>query len=88
MRGELALVGGVVRTLDAERPLADAVLVRGERIAAVGAVAEVRAAAGPDAEVIDLAGRTLLPGFQDAHVHPSLAGPELTRCDLLDLPDT
>lgn len=87
MRGDLALVGGVVRTLDAEGPLADAVLVRGDRIAAVGTVAEVRAAAGPDAEVMDLAGRALLPGFQDAHVHPSLAGPQLTRCDLLDLPD-
>ncbi|MGW7368651.1 amidohydrolase, partial [Streptomyces sp. NPDC054841] len=37
---------------------------------------------GPKTDVVDLAGRLLMPGFQDAHVHPVPAGLELTQCDL------
>jgi len=59
-----------------------ALAVRDGRILAVGTEAEVRAAAGPDAEVVDVAGGLLLPGFQDAHVHPVLAGINMIRCDL------
>ena len=42
---------------------------------------------GPRTEVVDLAGRLLLPGFQDAHVHPVPAGLELGRCDLTGTSD-
>lgn len=42
---------------------------------------------GPRTEVVDLAGRMLLPGFQDAHVHPAIGGRYLTRCDLLPVAD-
>jgi len=38
----------------------------------------------PDAEVVDLGGRTVLPGFIDAHVHPILGGQELISCSLTD----
>lgn len=55
--------------------------VTGDRITAVGRE-EVHDLAGPRTEVVDLAGRLLLPGFQDAHVHPVPAGLELTQCDL------
>jgi predicted amidohydrolase YtcJ len=48
---------------------ADAVVVRGDRIAFVGDEAGARAHAGADAEVVDLRGGTLLPGFVDAHDH-------------------
>jgi len=47
-----------------------AVAVAGGQIAAVGPDAELAALAGPDTDVVDLAGGLLLPGFQDAHVHP------------------
>jgi predicted amidohydrolase YtcJ len=60
---------------------ATALAVRGDRILAVGHD-EVRALAGPRTEVVDLAGRLLLPGFQDAHNHAVMAGLELSRCDL------
>src|SRR4051794_23073178 len=40
---------------------------------------------GPGARVVDLAGGLLLPGFQDAHVHPVQAGVERMRCDLTGL---
>ena len=59
----------------------DAVLVRGDRIARVGASAEILAAAG-EAEVIDLRGRILAPGFQDAHFHFLQFGITLGRAAL------
>jgi predicted amidohydrolase YtcJ len=61
---------------------ATAVAVRGDRIAAVGTDPEVRSMAGPRTEVVDLSGRLLVPGFQDAHVHPAEGGRDLRLCDL------
>ena len=65
----VVFLGGRVVTADRARPSAEAVGVRGDRIVAVGGAAEVRAAMGSDGTEIDLAGRTLLPGFIDAHNH-------------------
>ncbi|WP_326693640.1 amidohydrolase [Streptomyces sp. NBC_01387] len=78
---DLVLTGGPVLTLDAARSRATTVAVTGDRITAVGHD-EVRELIGPKTEVVDLAGRLLIPGFQDAHVHPVAAGLELTQCDL------
>ncbi|MDZ7801567.1 MAG: amidohydrolase [Trueperaceae bacterium] len=75
-------VNGHVVTLDEERPTASALAVRGGRILAVGGHDEVLAAAGRDAERVDLAGRTLLPGFHDAHVHLTMHGFSLTQVPL------
>jgi len=82
---DLAFVNGVVYTVDAGRSRARAVAVRGGRIAAVGEDADVRELIGPATEVIDLEGRMLLPGFQDAHVHPVSGGLDMARCDLYEL---
>ncbi|MFF9156346.1 amidohydrolase [Streptomyces sp. NPDC014846] len=79
MHADLLFTGGPVLT--PEGRTATAVAVTGDRITAVGR-AEVRELAGPRTEVVDLAGRLLLPGFQDAHVHPVPAGLELSQCDL------
>ena len=49
---------------------------------AVGGAREIRDLSGPRTEVVDLRGRALLPGFQDAHVHPAFAGVTMMRCDL------
>jgi predicted amidohydrolase YtcJ len=78
---DLVFTGGPVHTVTAARGRATTVAVRGDRIIAVGH-GEVRELIGPRTEVVDLAGRLLLPGFQDAHVHPVTAGLELARCDL------
>jgi predicted amidohydrolase YtcJ len=78
---DLILTGGPVHTGDAARSRATAVAVRGERIVAVGHD-DVRDLRGPRTEVVDLAGRLLVPGFQDAHAHPVGGGIELGRCDL------
>jgi predicted amidohydrolase YtcJ len=69
------------RVWSADTAEADTLVVSAGRIVAVGGE-EVRAAAGPDAGVVDLAGGMLLPGFIDAHVHPVQGGLERRACDL------
>jgi predicted amidohydrolase YtcJ len=83
---DLLFVNGSVRTMEPAHPGASALAVRGGRIAAVGQDTELRALAGPATRVLDLQGRTLLPGFQDAHVHPPIGGRAMLSCDLHDLP--
>ena len=79
---DMVLTGGHVHTVDLARPRAEAVAVRGERIVAVGSAAAAASLIGPRTRVVDLAGRLLLPGFQDAHVHPVEAGVDRLHCDL------
>ncbi|CAM5344847.1 amidohydrolase [Streptomyces xanthochromogenes] len=81
---DLVFTGGPVLTLDAARSRATTVAVTGERVTAVGHD-EVRDLIGPSTQVVDLAGKLLIPGFQDAHVHPVSAGIELAGCDLTGL---
>jgi hypothetical protein len=75
-------VNGAVYTVDAARRWAEAVAVRGGRIVAVGSNDDVAEFRGPGTEVVELAGRMLLPGFQDAHVHPVNGGLDALRCNL------
>jgi predicted amidohydrolase YtcJ len=79
---DLVLTGGAVYTVDAARSWAQAVAVENGRIAAVGSDADMRPYVGPRTDVVNLRGRTLLPGFQDAHVHASGGGLERGQCDL------
>ncbi|HYR28635.1 MAG TPA: amidohydrolase [Thermoanaerobaculia bacterium] len=73
---DLILTNGKVFTADAARPWAEAIAIRGERIVRVGGSAEVRALAGPNTEVIDVAGKVIVPGINDAHVHAPWGGNE------------
>ncbi len=70
---------------DTAVPGDSAVAVAGGRIVAVTAAGDqrIRDLTGPATEVINLAGRALLPGFQDAHVHPAFAGVTMTGCNLI-----
>jgi predicted amidohydrolase YtcJ len=79
---DLVLRNGAVYTMDAARRWAAAVAVRGERIVYVGADSLPAGLLGPATEVVDLAGGMVLPGFQDAHVHPLSSGVELGECHL------
>ena len=74
---DIVLLGGSVMTMDAARPAAQAVAVAAGRILAVGDDRTVLEHAGPRTRRVDLASRTLLPGFTDAHCHPVLAGIEM-----------
>lgn len=60
---------GVVLTMDERLPEAQAVAVEGDKITAVGSNEEILALERPDSVVVDLRGRTLMPGFVDAHSH-------------------
>jgi predicted amidohydrolase YtcJ len=79
---DLVLTGGRVATMDAARRFVSAVAVRDGRIVAVGPDATVAEHIGPSTRVIALRGRTVTPGFQDAHVHPVGGGLDMQRCDL------
>ncbi|MGW7002749.1 amidohydrolase [Streptomyces sp. NPDC054933] len=84
---DLVFTGGPVYTVDPARSWADAVAVRNGRIVVVGSDHDVSHLVGADTEVVDLTGKLLLPGFQDAHVHPVLAGTTRRTCDLHNLED-
>ena len=79
---DLVLVGDVY-TVDPARSWASAVAIAGDRIVAVGAEADVRERAGPGAEVVR--GAAILPGLQDAHIHPAFGARNLAHVNLDDL---
>ena len=82
MRG-LVLVNGRVHTARAgEPPFTGGIALAGDRIVAVGGDAAVRAVAPPDARVLDVGGRTILPGFIDPHNHLAFTGAELASVDV------
>jgi predicted amidohydrolase YtcJ len=66
------LVNGKFVRFDA--PPAEALAVRGDKIAAIGSTDDIRALAGPATRVIDLGGRTVIPGLIDSHIHAIRAG--------------
>ena len=80
---DLVLVGGPVMTMDPAQPAAQAVAVSHGRLVALGDTRSVLELEGPRTRRIDLSGRTLLPGFIDAHCHPAHAAVHLGQC-LLD----
>ncbi|MCA9879961.1 MAG: amidohydrolase, partial [Thermomicrobiales bacterium] len=81
MPADLVFLNGLVLTMDDVQPVAEAVALAGNRIALVGSNAEAAAEAGPATRIIDLGGRTLLPGFNDNHTHPISYGIGLGQID-------
>jgi len=80
----LAVVNARIWTGNPQRPWAEAIAVRGDRIAAVGSSAEIRKLTGASARVIDAHGQMLVPGFNDSHVHIISAGRGLSSVKLRD----
>ena len=85
---DLVIVNASIHTMDEARPIAQAVAIIGNRIAALGSTAEIRALAGKETLVIDAAGKTVFPGFNDAHVHFLMGGFSLANVDLRDASST
>jgi predicted amidohydrolase YtcJ len=79
--------GGPILTMDDKAMRAEAVAESGGRIVAVGSSADVMKLKGPRTEVIDLQGRTLLPGFIDPHGHMVVGGLQALSANLLAPPD-
>jgi predicted amidohydrolase YtcJ len=80
-------VGGPIVTINDAQPTAEAVLVRGRKIVAVGPRAEVEKQAQGPIATVDLKGRALLPGFVDPHGHVVLVGLQALGANLLPAPD-
>jgi predicted amidohydrolase YtcJ len=79
---DLLLRGGAVYTVDAARTWAQAVAVRDGSIVYVGSDENAAPYVGEETRVVDLDGRMLLPGFQDAHIHPISGGLRAIGCEL------
>lgn len=79
---ELVLRHGAVYVGDAAGTRAESIAIRAGVVVAVGADAEVASWIGERTRVVELGGRSVLPGFHDAHVHPVAAGLEAQRCQL------
>lgn len=79
LHADLVAFNGNLITLDAATPAASALAVRDGKIAFVGPDADALRLAGPDTERVDLRGRTVTPGFCDAHLHLFWYGTQLLR---------
>ncbi|MBS1830673.1 MAG: amidohydrolase [Acidobacteria bacterium] len=85
VKPDLILHHGSFFTVDASQPRAEAVAIAGDRFVAVGSNAEILGLADGSARKVDLGGRTVVPGFIDAHSHPASSGLRHLRevdCDL------
>jgi len=72
------LVDGKILTVDRQFSTREAIAIRDGRITVVGSNLDVRKQAGPQTRVIDLQGRTVIPGFIDSHIHAIRAGQTFT----------
>lgn len=67
---DLVVRGANIHTVDTDKPRATAFAVRDGRFVSVGREADVASLIGPETRVLELAGKTIVPGFNDAHIHP------------------
>jgi predicted amidohydrolase YtcJ len=79
---DVLILNGSVHTMDPAQPRAEAVAIIGEHIAAAGSVSDLRALAGPNTRVLDAKQHSVLPGFNDAHVHFLTGGFSLSNVNL------
>jgi predicted amidohydrolase YtcJ len=80
---DMVLYNGKIFLADSANTVVQALAVRGGRVQAAGTDAEVRRLAGPRTEVVDLQGRLVTPGFNDAHIHFGAGGLGLLNVSLL-----
>jgi predicted amidohydrolase YtcJ len=82
-QADLVLVHGKIWTENPKQPEVEAVAIQGNRIVAVGDNESILKLAGPKTKVVDLEGRRVVPGFNDAHVHFYMGGDGITSVQLL-----
>ncbi|MBC7932350.1 MAG: amidohydrolase [Rubrivivax sp.] len=73
-RADVLIINGRVSTQDLGRPFASAVAIKDGRFAVVGSDRDVMPLRGERTEVIDVGGRTIIPGLNDSHMHPIRGG--------------
>jgi predicted amidohydrolase YtcJ len=84
---DLIIHNAAVYTADAAHTTAEAVAIRGNQVLRVGSERDVMRLRRPQTTMIDAHGGSVLPGFNDAHVHFLNGGLDLERIDLTDAPD-
>ncbi|GAA3274283.1 amidohydrolase [Paenarthrobacter aurescens] len=82
MHAEILFENGWVYTGNDAGPLRANLAIAKGRIIAVGQPEDVNRTVTPETTRVDLDGQLVIPGFQDAHIHPIFAGIELLQCDL------
>jgi predicted amidohydrolase YtcJ len=80
---DLIVTNARIYTVDENRPVVDAMAIRGGRVVATGPQRGVMTLRGPNTQVLDLHGRTVIPGMIDAHVHLLNLGNSLRNVDLV-----
>ncbi|MDC0188781.1 amidohydrolase [Gammaproteobacteria bacterium] len=86
-KADIVFTGGAVYRVTDSDPWATAVAISKNRITYVGDDAGAISSIGPNTIVVKLNGKMLLPGFQDAHVHPVDSGMTYNQCAVFDLPE-
>jgi predicted amidohydrolase YtcJ len=81
-KADLAIKNANIRTMDGKNPVASALAVWNGTIVGVGDFADFQTLIGPDTEILDLTGKTVLPGFNDNHSHPIVYAQSLTNVDV------
>ncbi len=73
VQSDLSLINGKVVTVDSSFTITEAVAIKGDIIIAVGTTKEISSFTGDETQIIDLKGRTVIPGLIDSHLHPESA---------------
>jgi predicted amidohydrolase YtcJ len=81
-QADLVIKNANIRTMDRKNPVASALAVRGDTILGVGRFEDFATVTGPGTEILDLAGKTVLPGFNDNHSHPLFTASSLSKVNL------
>ncbi len=79
---DLVITNADIHTMDANRPTARSIAVLNSRIVAIGSESDTKTLIGPGTRVIDAKGKLVMPGFNDAHVHFTSGGMQLSLVDL------
>ncbi len=74
LKADIVFINGEVITVNQKNEVAEALAINGDRISAVGTNQEIKVFIGEETNVIDLQGKSLLPGFIDSHIHLILYG--------------
>jgi predicted amidohydrolase YtcJ len=82
----VALLNGKIVTIAPDERIAQAVLVQGDRIAAVGSDAEIRERLPQGSDIVDLGGRTVIPGMIDSHTHLEMTVNHMAHAVLVHTP--
>lgn len=84
LTADMVVINANVRTMESAKPTAQAIAVMGNKIVAIGTNAQIKALTGANTKIIDAKGKTVIPGFNDSHVHFLEGGFQLSSVDLRD----